>query len=48
LNGKYSVFGRILEGLEDLDDISRKTTDPNNFPLEKIYIKSIVMEPRAY
>ena len=47
LNGKYTVFGRILEGLEDLDDISRKTTDPNNFPLEKIYIKSIVMEPRA-
>jgi peptidyl-prolyl cis-trans isomerase B (cyclophilin B) len=47
LNGKYTVFGRILEGLEDLDDISRKTTDPNNFPLEKIYIKRIVMEPRA-
>jgi cyclophilin family peptidyl-prolyl cis-trans isomerase len=47
LNGKYTVFGRILEGLEDLDDISRKTTDPDNFPLEKIVIKSIVMEPRA-
>ena len=47
LNGKYTVFGRVLEGLEDLDDISRKTTDPNNFPLEKITIKSIVMEPRA-
>jgi cyclophilin family peptidyl-prolyl cis-trans isomerase len=47
LNGQYTVFGRILEGLEDLDDISRQTTDPNNFPLEKITIKSIVMEPRA-
>jgi cyclophilin family peptidyl-prolyl cis-trans isomerase len=47
LNGKYTVFGRVLEGLEDLDDISRKTTDPNNFPLEKITIKSIVIEPRA-
>jgi peptidyl-prolyl cis-trans isomerase B (cyclophilin B) len=48
LNGQYTVFGRILEGLEDLDDISRKVTDPNNFPLEKITIKSIVLEPRAY
>ncbi|MEX1045487.1 MAG: peptidylprolyl isomerase [Chthoniobacterales bacterium] len=47
LNGQYTVFGRILEGLEDLDDISRKVTDPNNFPLEKITIKSIVLEPRA-
>jgi len=48
LNGQYTVFGRILEGLEDLDDISRKVTDPNNFPLEKITIKSIILEPRAY
>ena len=47
LNGKYTVFGRVLEGLEDLDDISRKTTDPNNFPLEKIVIKRIVLEPRV-
>jgi cyclophilin family peptidyl-prolyl cis-trans isomerase len=47
LNGQYTVFGRILEGLEDLEDISRKTTDPNNFPLEKIYIKSMIMEPRG-
>jgi peptidyl-prolyl cis-trans isomerase B (cyclophilin B) len=48
LNGQYTVFGRILEGMEDLDDLSRKVTDPNNFPLEKIVIKSIVLEPRAY
>lgn len=47
LDGKYTVFGRVLEGLEDLDQISRKTTDPNNFPLEKIVIKRIVLEPRS-
>lgn len=46
LNGKYTVFGRVLEGLEDLDQISRKRTDPNNFPLEKIVIKRIVLESR--
>lgn len=47
LNGKYTVFGRVLEGLEDLEEISRKNTDQNNFPLEKIVIKRIVMEPRT-
>lgn len=47
LNGKYTVFGRVLEGLDDLDQISRRRTDPGNFPLEKIVIKRIVLEPRV-
>ena len=47
LNGKYTVFGRVLDGLDVLDEISRKGTDPNNFPLEKIVIKRIVIEPRV-
>lgn len=47
LNGQYTVFGRVLEGLDVLDAISRKRTDSNNFPLEKIVIKRIVLEPRA-
>lgn len=47
LNGKYTVFGRVLEGLDDLEQISRKRTDPNNFPLEKIIIKRIILEPRT-
>jgi len=46
LNGQYTVFGRILEGLEDLEEISRLNTDRNNFPLEKVVIKRIVVEPR--
>jgi peptidyl-prolyl cis-trans isomerase B (cyclophilin B) len=47
LNGEYTVFGRILEGLEHLEEISRLRTDRNNFPLEKVVIKRIVLEPRA-
>lgn len=47
LNGRYTVFGRVLEGLDTLEEISRMRTDPNNFPLEKIVIKRIVIEPRA-
>ena len=47
LNGQYTVFGRVLEGLEYLEEISRVRTDRNNFPLEKVVIKRIVLEPRA-
>ena len=47
LNGQYTVFGRVLEGIEHLEEISRLRTDRNNFPLEKVVIKRIVLEPRA-
>lgn len=47
LDGQYTVFGEILEGLDVLDYISNQPTNSNDFPLPKIVIKSIVIEPRA-
>ncbi len=47
LNGQYTVFGRVLEGLEELKLLSRSPADSNNFPLENIRIQSIVLEPVA-
>jgi cyclophilin family peptidyl-prolyl cis-trans isomerase len=47
LNGQYTVFGTILEGLDTLDEISRVPTNSNDFPLPKITIKSIVLAPRT-
>ena len=47
LNGEYSVFGRVLDGMDALEAISRRNTDANNFPLEKIVIKSIILEPKG-
>ncbi len=46
LNGKYTVFGEVLEGLDVLDFISNQPTDSNDFPLAKIVIKSITIQPR--
>lgn len=46
LNGEYTVFGRVLEGIEVLDAISQKPADSNDFPLEKIVIRSIKIVPR--
>jgi peptidyl-prolyl cis-trans isomerase B (cyclophilin B) len=46
LDGKYTVFGEVLEGLDILDAISNQPTDSNDFPLAKIVIKSITIQPR--
>jgi peptidyl-prolyl cis-trans isomerase B (cyclophilin B) len=46
LNGKFTVFGEVLEGLDVLDFVSNQPTDSNDFPLAKIVIKSITIQPR--
>jgi peptidyl-prolyl cis-trans isomerase B (cyclophilin B) len=46
LDGQYTVFGTVLEGMEVLEEISKAPTDSNDFPLPKIRIKSIVLAPR--
>lgn len=44
LNGQYTVFGKVTEGLNVLDAISALPVDSNDFPLDKIVIKSIRIE----
>jgi len=44
LNGEYTVFGEVTEGLEVLDAVSAVPANSNNFPMEKIVIKSIRLE----
>ena len=46
LDGQYTVFGEVVEGLEILDAISKQATNSNDFPLQKIVIKSIKLESR--
>ena len=48
LDGKYTVFGEVLEGLDVLDSISNQPSDSNDFPLAKIVIKSIAIQPRFF
>ena len=48
LDGKYTVFGEVLEGLDVLDSISNQPSDSNDFPLAKIVVKSITIQPRFF
>jgi len=44
LNGQYTVFGRVIEGLDQLDAISGLPVNSNDFPEEKVLIQSIRLE----
>jgi peptidyl-prolyl cis-trans isomerase B (cyclophilin B) len=45
-DGQYTVFGDVLWGLDTLDDISAKSVDSNDNPLERIVIESVKILPR--
>lgn len=40
-DGKYTVFGQVIEGLDVVDRIGRMKTDKNDRPIEDIVISSI-------
>ena len=44
LDGDYTVFGRIISGLDVIDKIAEQPTNPKNRPLEDIIMKVEVRE----
>lgn len=46
LDGVDTVFGEVLEGLDNLDQISNLPADTNDFPLQNVIIRSIRIVPR--
>ena len=47
-DGNYTVFGRVIEGMNNADIIAGAPTEPSNpsRPAEKIVVKSITLQPR--
>ncbi len=45
-NGQYTVFGNVLWGLEMLKSLSELPVDSNDYPVERIEIRSIKIMPR--
>jgi peptidyl-prolyl cis-trans isomerase-like 3 len=43
LDGKNTVFGKLLEGMEVLDDIEKVPVDKKSRPQERIEIKSVTI-----
>ena len=46
LDGHHSVFGKVVEGMEVVESISKVQTGRNDRPLEDVIINSIVISPK--
>ena len=46
LDGKYTVFGNVIEGLDVLETISNRPTDTNDNPVERIILRKVSILPR--
>lgn len=47
LDGQYTVFGEVIYGLDVLDALSTKPVDTNDYPVDRIEIRSVKIMPRA-
>ena len=45
-DGQYTVFGRVIWGLDTLDLVSTRTVDSNDNPVDRIEIRSVKVLPR--
>ena len=45
LDGAYTVFGRVLDGMDVVDKIQKAETDGNDRPIEDIRIISATVLP---
>ena len=43
LSGKYTEFGQLIHGLNNVLSLSRSLTFPNETPVKPIFIKSITI-----
>jgi cyclophilin family peptidyl-prolyl cis-trans isomerase len=44
LDGQYTVFGHVIEGMDVLDTLSAQEPDSNNNPVTPIYIKDAYLQ----
>ena len=47
LDGQYTVFGEVIEGMETVDSIQKTSTDPTDRPLADIIILRAVVEQKS-
>jgi len=46
LDGKYTVFGNVIRGLDVLETISNRSADTNDYPIERVILRKVSIIPR--
>ncbi|MCX7550107.1 peptidylprolyl isomerase [Xanthomarina sp. F2636L] len=41
LDGDYTIFGKVIEGMDVVDEIAKQKTDEGDWPLHNIYISKV-------
>ncbi len=44
LNGNYTIFGRVTQGMDVVDTISKLPRDDGEWPLQNVFIKAEIIE----
>ena len=44
LDGQYAAFGKVVEGIEVVDEIAEVATDYNDKPLQPVVMKKVTIE----
>lgn len=47
LDGNYAAFGKVIEGMDIIYEISKVNTDSNDRPLEDVVIESITVDTKG-
>lgn len=48
LDGEYAGFGKVIQGMEVIDEIAEVKTDRNDKPLEDVRIKKVTVDSKDY
>ena len=41
LNGDYTVFGKVIKGMNVVDEIAKQPTDNSEWPIHNVYIRKV-------